>query len=75
MPRVFGRFGFEDGDGEEEGGLKREDVGLEGSGVARIRYASSRSAMLVARGPITPLEVAKLLVGRMETRPWVGFRP
>lgn len=50
-------------------------MGLEGSGVARKRYASSRSVIFEVIGPITPFEAAKLVVGRMETRPWVGLRP
>ena len=38
-------------------------------------YPMARSAMLVAMGPTTPTEGARLGVGTVETRPCVGFKP
>lgn len=40
-----------------------------------MRYAISRSAIFEARGPMTPHEYARLAVGVLDTRPWLGFRP
>ena len=54
---------------------KRDEEGWFGSGDAMMRYAISRSVMFEARGPMTPHENARLVVGAMDTRPWLGFRP
>ena len=57
------------------GGGNRDEEGCRGSGVAMNLYPMARSAMLVAMGPTTPTEGARLGVGTVETRPCVGFKP